>query len=238
MEHGLELSIYGRGASPPSRGAPKTGTWYEHTRPAATRTARSDALARYAPGPSVTGVRRDAIRRADDPADVRPCKKRFQRLAVAHVRGWERGRAPAHGGTRGSRAHAHVTRSHTHTPHTSVSLLSPGGGPAPGFQKHPGTLRSKIFATRIHRRIQEGSTKGQWKHESEIVSYSYTPLPCPTCTRQAFYHFALTTSRCTGGAHCSGAEGRREGVEHLRERHCLECSSRRPRGPGRCSIYR
>ena len=56
---------------------------------------------------------RDAIRRADDPADVRPCKKRFQRLAVAHVRGWERGRAPAHGGTRGSRAHAHVTRSHT-----------------------------------------------------------------------------------------------------------------------------
>ena len=221
------VSIHGRGASPPSRGAPKTGTWYEHTRPAATRTARSDALARYAPGPSVT---RSAGRTTRPTCDrVKSGFNVWRSHTCAGGRGGGRPHTAAHAGA--ARTHT----SHGHTPHTSVSLLSPGGGPAPGFQKHPGTLRSKIFATRT----QEGSTKGRWKHESEIVSYSYTPLSCLCrALREAFYHFALTTSRCTGGAHCSGAEGRREGVEHLRERHCLECSSRRPRGPGRCSIYR
>ena len=124
---------------------------------------------------------RDAIRpRADDPADVRRCDRVKSGFNVWRSHTCAGGRG---GGRPHTAAHAGAARTHTshgHTPHTSVSLLSPGGGPAPGFQKHPGTLRSKIFATRIHRRIQEGSTKGRWKHESEIVSYSYTPLSCPT----------------------------------------------------------
>ena len=193
------VSIHGRGASPPSRGAPKTGTWYEHTRPAATRTARSDALARYAPGPSVT---RSAGRTTRPTCDrVKSGFNVWRSHTCAGGRGGGRPHTAAHAGA--ARTHT----SHGHTPHTSVSLLSPGGGPAPGFQKHPGTLRSKIFATRIHRRIQEGSTKGQWKHESEIVSYSYTPFRCRALRDRPFTTLHLPRADVQGVLTAQGPRG-------------------------------
>ena len=195
------VSIHGRGASPPSRGAPKTGTWYEHTRPAATRTARSDALARYAPGPSVTR----STRRADDPADVRPCKKRFQRLAVAHVRGWERGRAPAHGGTRGSRAHAHVTRSHTaHISHL-CHCCPPAAGRRPAFKSTRAhyDLRSSqpgyIEGYRKGPRRVNGSTRARSSrtatHLSAAVPYATGLLPLCTYHEQMYRGCSLLRGR-------------------------------------------